>query len=194
MHYLYTFQPWSHVLTVQAMLAHGAGLNEVDNTGKPLWYRNWLCPEKLRLYLERGVDPNEIHFDASGKPYLLPLMATARGSITAGADVAGSLHLLLDYGANIDAQDTRGYTALHHAVECDQFSLAFLLLERGADYSVKSNTSPEETALDILLRRSGGPEYEREQLTRMLVSYKDRATMLASTASIEATTRGKSRL
>ena len=47
--------------------------------------------------------------------------------------------LLLDAGADVDAKHEGGDTALHHALRMSHFSVARLLLSRGADQSIRNN-------------------------------------------------------
>lgn len=48
------------------------------------------------------------------------------------ADI-GMVELLLQYGANLDAMDSRGRTPLHHCIISRRYAIAKLLLTRGAD-------------------------------------------------------------
>ena len=47
--------------------------------------------------------------------------------------------LLLDAGANINGQDSTGFSALHEAAVYNQFEVVLLLLERGADYKIEDD-------------------------------------------------------
>jgi ankyrin repeat protein len=49
------------------------------------------------------------------------------------------VELLLDADADIDARHEDGGTALHHAIKMGHFSMARLLLARGADQSIRNN-------------------------------------------------------
>lgn len=51
------------------------------------------------------------------------------------ADI-GMVELLLQYGANLDALDSRGRTPLHHCIISRRYAIAKLLLTRGADPQV----------------------------------------------------------
>lgn len=50
-----------------------------------------------------------------------------------------AVSLALDKGADIDAKDNTGYTALHYAAEQNYNVIVKELLERGADINVKNN-------------------------------------------------------
>jgi len=49
------------------------------------------------------------------------------------------VELLLDAGADINARHEGGDTALHHALRMGHFSVARLLLARGADQTIRNN-------------------------------------------------------
>jgi len=57
--------------------------------------------------------------------------------------------LLLDHGADIDAQNRTGFTAIHHAVENNQKEIVILLKSEGADARIpnKKGAKPMDTAL-----------------------------------------------
>lgn len=58
--------------------------------------------------------------------------------------------LLIDHGANINAQDERGWTALHFAARCGHKQLAKLLLNDKADHRLCDTDG--STALDVAIR------------------------------------------
>jgi len=49
------------------------------------------------------------------------------------------VRLLLDAGADINEHHEGGDTALHHAIRLGNFSVARLLIERGADQTIRNN-------------------------------------------------------
>jgi ankyrin repeat protein len=53
-------------------------------------------------------------------------------------DDPNAVGLLLDAGAPIDAQHEDGDTALHHAIRMGHFGIARLLIERGADQTIRN--------------------------------------------------------
>lgn len=54
------------------------------------------------------------------------------------------LYLLIDNGANIDYQDSIGWTALSHSVAMDDAEIADFLLSKGADPDIKSLIEDDE--------------------------------------------------
>ena len=54
-------------------------------------------------------------------------------------DDVDAVTLLLDAGAPIDAQHEDGDTALHHAIRMGHFGVARLLINRGANQSIRNN-------------------------------------------------------
>ena len=143
---------------VRLLLERGADVNPKD-TGAPGMASLVGSPlsaaalhgntELVRLFLSKGAQVNAVSAAnnvvkngpiAFGKATALH-MAAAGGS----ADVA---RILLDAGAAVDARDVRGVTPLTFAIATDrpQASLVRLLIERGADKTLRSNAG--ESAVD----------------------------------------------
>lgn len=143
---------------VRLLLDRGADVNPRDTgapgmaslLGSPLSAAALLGNTDLvRLFLSKGAQVNAVSAAnnvvkngpiAFGKATALH-MAAAGGSV----DVA---RILLDAGAVVDARDVRGVTPLIFAVATDrpQSSLVRLLLQRGADKTLRSNLG--ESAVD----------------------------------------------
>ncbi|MFD2446472.1 M48 family metallopeptidase [Bacillus sp. CGMCC 1.16607] len=93
-----------------------------------------------------------------------PLMTAA------GENDTDQITLLLDEGADINAQDSEGSSALHWAVLSGQLEAAKLLLEKGAEPNTIDNydTTPvmsavfneDEAMLTLLLENGADPTYE----------------------------------
>ncbi|HEX6993109.1 MAG TPA: ankyrin repeat domain-containing protein [Gammaproteobacteria bacterium] len=136
--------------------------------------------EAIELLLANGAE-----VDLPNVFQITPLMAAAgmSGTVRAGggrtgqgpdfeATVIKTIDLLLDAGANIDAQvfdshtntakqdsyipgaDNEGKTALHAAAEMGWARVVQHLLDRGADPTIKDAYG--NTALDLAMRRRGG--------------------------------------
>jgi ankyrin repeat protein len=101
-------------------------------------------PEAVRLLLNAGADVHAVSRNAMANQ---PLHAALAGRLPLGA-----VALLLDRGADVNARQHGGYTALHAAAQHGDREMAELLLARGADPSIA--TDDGRTAAD--LARGGG--------------------------------------
>jgi ankyrin repeat protein len=75
-----------------------------------------------------------------------PLLLTSVGifgnqplAIVVTWDDANAVALLLDAGAPIDAQHEDGDTALHHAIRMGHFGIVRLLIDRGANQTIRNS-------------------------------------------------------
>jgi ankyrin repeat protein len=109
--------------------------------------------EVVRLLLAAGADPNAafnhrrgrpLHYAADGRPgscdwYEQSQLKTIRS--------------LLDAGAEVDAQDKNGATALHRAVRTRCAAATRVLLEAGANPTLKNK--PGSTPLHLAVQNTG---------------------------------------
>lgn len=145
----------------------------------------WGFQEGVQYLLELGADPhytNEGHGSALVAATIHGYDTIAEMLLAAGASPNQAvfpemktplmyarsnrlLRRLIDAGADVNYQDTRGYTPLMNAARNNRTESIITLLENGADISMKNNEG--KTALDIaneehstdaaaLLRRKGG--------------------------------------
>lgn len=102
--------------------------------------------EQLRLYLSRGLDPNDVARWRSGTRRMLDRISpSARGTSDYGnarepllAEAIGKCKLdfaeiLMDAGADVNARGQTGYSVLAQAALCDEPSIVRSMLARGAD-------------------------------------------------------------
>lgn len=101
---------------------------------------------KLRVYLRRGLDPNDLARWRSGTRRMMgrvrrppigtsdygnarePLLAEAIGTCK-----LAFVELLMEAGADVNAKSANGYSVLSQAALCDQPSIVAAMLKRGAD-------------------------------------------------------------
>lgn len=122
---------------VEILLAHGAAVDAVDATGKsPAIYaaaRGFV--EIVDLLVAAGVDPKRRY----GHGLTLLMWAAGHSNDTPRKDGVETVRRLLDLGADLDAVDDRGWSALMIAAERGHGEVAALLLERGADPTIKDD-------------------------------------------------------
>lgn len=113
-------------------------------------------PEIVELLLARGADPNALSKNAMA---LRPLhSAAASGN-------SRNVELLLKAGAEVNARQHGGWTALHAAAQAGNVEMARLLLAHGADANAANDTGQTaaslaqekgHTAMGELLRQASG--------------------------------------
>ncbi|HLK20465.1 MAG TPA: ankyrin repeat domain-containing protein, partial [Bryobacteraceae bacterium] len=106
--------------------------------------------ETTRLLLAKGADVNVVDEVEAGRVKNGPIALGKSTALHFAAPYAGAgaVKLLLDAGANVDAQDVRGITPLMLAVTTDRPDTGSirLLLAKGASKNIKSKDG--ETAVD----------------------------------------------
>jgi ankyrin repeat protein len=130
---------------VEQLLSHGADPNVVDATGKAAmtYAAARGFAEIVRRLLDAGVDA-EFRY---GKE-LTALMWAAGHEDGVGAHAAEStVDLLLSHGAQLDAIDDRGRTALMTAAELGRTEVVEMLVGRGADATIRDKNG--KSALDL---------------------------------------------
>ena len=105
--------------------------------------------ESMRLLLAAGADPDLATFDET-----TPLMVAAgigwRGNFSQNAPDAWmqAVHFLAEIGADVNAVDVNGYTALHGAAALGDHEMVEFLVARGADVDAinEAGNSPADMA------------------------------------------------
>jgi uncharacterized protein len=87
-------------------------------------------PDVVRLLLEHGADPDD---DADNQFGVRPVNAAA------AAHDRETMRLLLEAGADANAQQQGGFTPLHEAAHTDDVEMAKLLLSHGADPGIAAD-------------------------------------------------------
>lgn len=122
-----------------------------------LYHPSWQCRiDVVRDLLHDGADPNER--GAGGRSALLALARVTPQHAPEKLEVAA---LLLDGGADIDAGDDEGASALMWAVDSKHTELVKFLLERGADVNHAGKFG--RTAWDVAVEKDA-PSEIREML------------------------------
>ena len=106
-------------------------------------------PRVARVLLDAGTDPDVV---AANGTQLRPINSAA----AAGSDEI--VALLIERGADVDAQQRGGYTALHSAAANGNQGLARLLIEAGADAARRTDDGKSAATL---ARERGHPEIAR---------------------------------
>lgn len=128
--------------TSKLILNHGAPFLK-NNCGDTVlvFSANYCRVKSVSALLERGGD-----VDGQNEEGLTALMKAGNDSTDAncGAEISG---MLLNYSANINAVDHKGYTALMHAVNGKNNAKVEMLLKKGADASITAKDG--KTALSL---------------------------------------------
>ena len=124
--------------------------------------------EVVRLFLDGGVDINSMRYGYT--PLLEVCWLMRRGGIECASDI---VELLLEKGADVNAVDGMGESALWYAVENGRTDIVRLLIQYGADVNVQYNgrtllyraqVSNKNTEIADLLRDAGAKPAEEEEL------------------------------
>jgi ankyrin repeat protein len=135
---------------VEELLSHAADPNAVDTTGKAAmtYAAARGFAEIVRRLLDAGVD-SKLRYGNR----LTALMWAAGHEDGVGSRAAESVvDLLISHGAEIDAADDRGRTALMMAAELGHAEVATVLIKRGADQAVRDKGG--KSALDLAANES----------------------------------------
>jgi ankyrin repeat protein len=126
-------------------IRNGQRATWLNEAGATPFLRAALCGdiEVMKLLLAKGADPNINTDDGT-----TPLMAAAGVGYSDGFihDISeettiGAMRLILDLGADVNAQNKRGLTALHGAAHKANLAEIQLLVDRGADLGIKDHGS-----------------------------------------------------
>lgn len=132
------------------LLENGADPNvPTDDGPSVIWYAAYggelseVMLKRLELCLQHGGNPNWIYHHKRADTIVED--SNDGRSLAAAAIIFNShpievLKMLLDAGADINIKDHEGQTPLFNAVLLSRYDIAFFLLQRGADFAIKSKT------------------------------------------------------
>jgi ankyrin repeat protein len=118
---------------VKLLLEHGANVEATDTEGYGVLYSAVAfgrCYKCVRLLLEHGAKVETAISPSGGYPALF--IASHQGNVCVAS-------LLLKYGADVDAYDSRKVTALATASKYGKYKCVKLLLEHGASVDVRDS-------------------------------------------------------
>lgn len=150
-------------LLVRELLESGVSVNikNGNDTSAMELAVTYDCFECLKELIRQGGNVNE--FDSSRREHLI--------FSTISPKKTHHLHLLVKNGADINAQDSLGYTPLITAIVLNQYDIAEFLLNKGADPSMMNEMG--KTALNYLQENDLSPEFEqfknRERVNKILL-------------------------
>ncbi|KAJ0394656.1 hypothetical protein P43SY_007941 [Pythium insidiosum] len=163
----------NHIYAVELLLRHGADASFTDEAGFCAFLvAIQRCFPILAAYLvAKGTDIDTRVKGDGQRTALMLLSQRQRFHLD-------SYRMVLSLGANVDAQDTQGNTALHHAVLSDLGMAVRMLLDRGADPKIPNKDG--KTPLD--LARTG---LDERSLARHLLEEDNQLFKLAQTTSLK---------
>ena len=130
------------------LLAHGADARAVDDTGKPpiVYAAASGSLDIVRQLLAKNIDLNARY----ANDLTLLIWASGPDQSVAEAQALEVVSYLVSTGAHIDDRDDRGRTALMTAAEGNHADIAKLLLNHGADPSLRDKAGKSAADLTTL--------------------------------------------
>jgi hypothetical protein len=124
----------------------------------------------VNVLLARGADPNAAHNHRLGRPLHYAADGYPDSDSWLPEAQTTTLRALLDAGAEIDARDKNGASALHRAVRTRCAAAVKLLLDAGSDPQMpnKSGSSPFHLAVQNTGRGGAGSERAKEEQLRII--------------------------
>lgn len=124
---------------VKCLVKHGANINSVSDTGStPVRSACYMTHiEIVKFLIESGADI--FRANHSGGTCLINSVQSIQ-----------LCRLLLSYGVEVNAYDIQGETALHYAIQERNFGTVVLLIDYGADVTIKSKHGNDALQLACL--------------------------------------------
>lgn len=112
--------------------------------------------DTIRLLIERGANVNARNQFTGETAFMRAcdngVYCVRPKRVTYGDRSAEAARLILEAGADINAQDIDGMTALMHACRNGQINIVRFLLQSGADITIKDNDGDDAAAIASALR------------------------------------------
>jgi len=109
--------------------------------------------EIAKVLLKAGANPNSAENHRRSRPLHYAADGYVISDLWNEKNQVGTIKLLLKAGAEIDAQDKNGATALHRAVRTRCAAAVKCLLDGGADTTIKNK--PGSTAFHLAVQNTG---------------------------------------
>ncbi|CAH0054474.1 unnamed protein product [Clonostachys solani] len=169
---------WGAEEIVDLLLKRGASTSIQDNDGwTPLYaatYGEEATIMKKFLYNHKGDKMNPKELETPSEEGYTPLLAAIERRC------ANIVSLLLEAGANCNAEDNQGRRALHHATAEGDESIVLLLIKGGADFNAQDKqgrralhyaTTKGHDSIAFLLIRSGADCNAQDKQGRRALHY-----------------------
>lgn len=147
----------------EKLLELGADPNVVFDDGGTVmhWAVQHKDDEFLKAALKHGGNPN-LKAGSMGETPLFDAV---------GYETKKKADLLLDAGADINAQNNHGATPILGAATLGQFDLVYKMLNRGADYSIENKNGYDLARMIAFRRRTMDPNNELTQWMHKVIAW-----------------------
>lgn len=117
-----------------------------DRIQETITYGNRRSASDLERLLKRGEDPNQR--DVAGRSLLALCVCPHDSDLQLDPQRLEKVELLIQYGAEVDAQDAGGWSVAHMCAWSRDMPLLEQLAKHGADFTIKNgdNNTPSDLA------------------------------------------------
>jgi ankyrin repeat protein len=169
-----------HLATVEWLLDNGATINAYSRTGQtPFFYAVFGNQEKvIELLINRGANVNAQDIASNTLLQCIALMHYKLPDLKI-------IQHLIDSGIDINNQNTTdGSTALHDAILFGKYTFVLLLIQNGANTTIKNNKN--QTVLDVAITKNDDRiKSSLEQHTRISKEAQENPTRSSLKQAIE---------